>query len=267
MIKTILLGIIQGLTEFLPVSSSGHLVLSRHFLNQGESTGDLSLEVFLHLGSLLAVFIFFRKEISALFMSLFKWDKSEKSIEHHQQIFYILIATAVTGIIGLSFKDLIENLFSNAILVAIFLSVTGIIIFFSDKIRTGQLKSGEIGFFRALFIGLGQAIAITPGISRSGTTIAFSLFSGMKREEAASFSFLLSIPAILGANIMEFESLSTLNMADLVNYLAGFIAAFISGYLVIGFLLKMIQKAQLKYFAFYCWAISLISIILLLAGL
>ncbi|HPM01897.1 MAG TPA: undecaprenyl-diphosphate phosphatase [Candidatus Cloacimonadota bacterium] len=266
MLKTILLGIIQGLTEFLPVSSSGHLVLSQHFLNHGETSGDLSLEVFLHFGSLMAVLIYFRKDIIPLFISLFKWDKGEETKNHHNQIYYILTATFITGIIGIVFKDFIESLFNNALLVSIFLSVTGVIIFFSDKLKSGNFKSGEIGFLKSVFIGLGQAFAITPGISRSGSTIAFSLFTGMKREEAAKFSFILSIPAILGANMMEFKSLTTLNTAEMINYFAGFVAAFVSGYLVIGVLLKMIQKAQLKYFAIYCWIISLVSITLLILG-
>ena len=266
MIKSIIFGIIQGLTEFLPVSSSGHLVLSQHFLNKGVENSDLTFEVFLHLGSLLAVFIYFRKDIANLFLSIFKWDKNENTVNNHKTILYLLIATFVTGIFGFTCKDFFESLFSNALLVAVFISVTGIILFISDKLSEGKLNTHDLGFKKSLLIGLGQTIAITPGISRSGTTIAFSLFTKMKREEAARFSFLLSIPAILGANIGEINSLLNLNKLAFINYSAGFLAAFISGYLVIGLLLSMIKKAKLKIFSYYCWTVSLISIILISLG-
>lgn len=266
MLKSIVLGIIQGLTEFLPVSSSGHLVLSQHFMNKGAESADLTFEVFLHLGSLLAVFLFFRKDIYNLLKSLFQWDGSLQTKNTHKTVLWLLLATFVTGAFGFAFKDFFESLFSNALMVAVFLSGTGIILYVSDKIYSKDLLSHQLGWKKALLIGFGQAIAITPGISRSGTTIAFSLFTGLKREEAARFSFLLSIPAILGANLSEFSALTSLNSTVMLNYFVGFVAAFISGYLVIELLLNIIKKAQLKIFSFYCWTISAISIVLILMG-
>ncbi|HOE90850.1 MAG TPA: undecaprenyl-diphosphate phosphatase [Candidatus Cloacimonadota bacterium] len=266
MIKTLILGIIQGLTEFLPVSSSGHLVLAQHFLNKGAISPDLSLEIFLHFGSLIAVLIYFYKDILELCISCFKWDKSEKTKSLHKQVYFIIAATFITGIIGILFEEFIEALFSKALVVAFLLIVTGIILFISDKLKAGKLKIEELGFFKALFIGLGQAIAIAPGISRSGTTIVFSLFTGLKRDEAAKFSFILSIPVILGANLLKIKDLLALDSSVLLNYFVGFIGAFVSGLLVISLLLKMIRNAQLKYFAYYCWLVSLITIILIIHG-
>ncbi|MCB5249925.1 MAG: undecaprenyl-diphosphate phosphatase [Candidatus Cloacimonadales bacterium] len=266
MIKTILLGIIQGLTEFLPVSSSGHLVLAQHFFSKGEFSTDLTLEIFLHLGSLVAVIIYFRKDLLKLCLSCFKWDKSPETNSLHRQVYYLLAATFVTGVIGILFEDIIEKLFSNALYVAVLLIITGLILYISDKIKVGKLQVDELGFPRSLIIGLGQAFAIAPGISRSGTTIAFSLFTGMKRDEAARFSFLLSIPVILGANLLKIKELFALNGSQLIEYSIGCAAAFISGILVISLLLQMIKKANLKYFAYYCWLVSLLTIIFILIG-
>lgn len=266
MIKTIILGIIQGLTEFLPVSSSGHLVLSQHFLNKHISNENISLEVFLHLGSLLAVLIYYRKDILTLFYSLFKWNKTKETQNNHRIILFLIISTVATGIIGISFKESFEHLFNQPILVSIFLFITGIILIFSDKLKHTVKRIEELNYKKSVLIGLGQAIAILPGISRSGTTIVFSIFAGLKREEAAKFSFLLSIPAILGANILEFNNILNLDSSLLITYCIGLLSALISGLLVIKLLLKLINNSKLKYFAYYCFAVSGLSMILLLLG-
>ncbi len=264
LIKSIILGIVQGLTEFLPVSSSGHLVLVEHFLKT-TADNNLTFEVFLHLGSLLAVLIFFRKDILELLKSLVYY-KDPGYKDNRKIVLWLMIGTIITGIIGVKFNDLFESLFSNPLLVACMLSITGLILFFSDKIKKKGVNLPEMGWKRAAIIGLGQSIAITPGISRSGTTIAFSLFTGLQRSQAARFSFLLSIPAILGANLKEFSNFKALDSGLFLDYILGFLAAFISGYLVIGFLLKIINAAKLKIFSYYCWSISVITIILLLLG-
>ncbi|HOD18305.1 MAG TPA: undecaprenyl-diphosphate phosphatase [Candidatus Cloacimonadota bacterium] len=267
LINAVLMGLIQGLTEFLPISSSGHLVLYRYFFGQTNNTGDISLEVFLHLGSLLAVIIFFWKDIIDLIASLFHWKDAVGSNKHrrnHLILFYLIIATAVTGIINLLFGSKIEAVFNQPLLVAIFLSVTGVFIFCSDLVKKNEIPSYGMGIWRSVGIGLGQGIAMLPGISRSGTTIAVSIFCGINRADAATFSFLLSLPAILGANLNEFKTLTTLQSSQLLNYLCGALAAFVTGYLVISFLINLIKKAKLKYFAFYCWFISALSVILIL---
>jgi undecaprenyl-diphosphatase len=142
------------------------------------------------------------------------------------------------------------------------LLVTGIILFISDKFNSQRFAMPKIGWKRSVIIGLGQSFAMFPGLSRSGTTIAVGIFSGLKREDAARFSFLLSVPAILGANILKISELSQLSAEYVPSYLGGAIAAFISGYAVISWLLKLVKKSKLKYFSYYCWLLAIISIVI-----
>lgn len=264
-LKAIILGIIQGLTEFLPVSSSGHLILGGHFLKFHKP--DISFEIILHLGSLLAVLIYFRKDIQMLLNSLFKFkDKSPKNVNNRKILFYLLIATFVTGIIGYAFSDLFEKMFTTPLVACVMLIVTGIILFISDIFRNTRLDASQTGIGRSLLIGLGQSFAIVPGISRSGSTIAIGIFTGLKREQAARFSFLLSIPAILGATLLKIDAIINLESQFIIKYILGTIFAFISGYLVIAWLIKLVKKQKLKYFSYYCWLIAIISGILILTG-
>jgi len=158
-------------------------------------------------------------------------------------------------------------LFSKPLYPAIFLSITGLIVFISDKIKTGKLKSENIGLFKSIGIGLGQSFAILPGISRSGTTIATGIFLGLERKEAARFSFLLSIPAILGSVVLKIKDFRNLPNNLILSYSFGAFAAFISGLLVISVLIKLVQNKKLKYFAYYCWGLSIVSVTLLILGL
>ncbi len=262
----ILLGILQGFTEFLPVSSSGHLVLAQHFLHL-DTAANLTFDIMVHFGSLLAVIIYFWKDIYYLIISLFHWSgSSSKHSSNHWFLLYLLVATIITGIIGFAFKDFFEKQFGNPYVVSCMLIITGIIIFLSDLVPSSQRRIEQMGFFRSLLIGFGQAIAIIPGISRSGTTIAVSLFSGIRREDAARFSFLLSIPAILGASLSDYKNILNLDPSLIGSYIGGVIAAFISGYIVIAFLLEIIRKKRLRYFSFYCWAIAIVSMLLLANG-
>ncbi|MCL2063839.1 MAG: undecaprenyl-diphosphate phosphatase [Candidatus Cloacimonetes bacterium] len=290
--KSLILGIVQGLTEFIPISSSGHLVLFKYLLNV-EMPG-LTFEVFVHLGSLIAVFIYFRKDLKDLIKSVITYknidiNSIDKTRNNRKTVLWLLVASGVTGVLGFLFKDMFENMFEKPLFAACMIAMTGFILFFSDKIKIippstdynaqekssnliqskksiFQPKSGELNLKKAMFIGLGQALAITPGISRSGTTITFALLSGMDRKSAATFSFLLSIPAILGANIADFKNLMSLDSSMIVNSLIGFIAAFISGFLVINWLIKLIIKAKLHYFSYYCWGAALIFSLVILLG-
>jgi len=265
LLQSVFLGIVQGLTEFLPVSSSGHLVLMQHFLKL-ETGGDVAFEVFLHLGTLLAVLIYFRKLIFDLAISLFRWKDSPQNQAHRYNralIMYIAVATLGTGIVYLIFGNIFEALYDRPLIVSIMLLVTGAIVFASDYMKGGSIPSVSMGLVRSFIIGLVQGLAIIPGISRSGSTIGASLFAGLKRKDAASFSFLLSIPAILAANLREFSALASLQPAQILIYLAGFMAAFGVAWLVISLLIGMVQRGNLKYFAFYCWAIGLLGIVLL----
>ncbi|MBT3756098.1 MAG: undecaprenyl-diphosphate phosphatase [Candidatus Cloacimonetes bacterium] len=261
--KAVLLGIIQGLTEFLPISSSGHLVLAEHYLKFNNP--DISFEIILHLGSLFAVLLYFHKDISSLLKSLFLFKNKETiHTRNRNTIFYLLVATTVTGILGLYFEEPLTKAFSSLYIPSFMLIITGFILYISDKIEPSGIKTYQLGVKKSILIGLVQAFAILPGISRSGTTITVGIFAGLDREEAARFSFILSIPAILGANIHKFSSILNLDRSLWVSYILGTFAAFISGYAVISFLITIVKKQKLKYFAIYCWLIAIITLILYL---
>lgn len=259
--KAIILGIIQGLTEFLPISSSGHLVLAEHYLNFNNP--DISFEIILHLGSLFAVLLYFRKDILSLIKSLILFKNKElQHVKNRNTVFYIIVATTVTGILGLYFEDPLTKAFSSLYIPSFMLIITGFILYISDKIEPEGIKTHQLGIKKSILIGLAQAFAILPGISRSGTTITVGIFAGLDREEAARFSFILSVPAILGANILKFSSIINLDKSLWLAYFLGTVAAFTSGYLVISFLISVVKKQKLKYFAFYCWLIAIITLIL-----
>lgn len=267
-LQAIFLGIVQGLTEFIPVSSSGHLVLAQYFFGL-ESVDNITFEVFMHLGTLLAVLIFFRRQIWELIRSLFYWKPSLENETHRQNramIVYLVIATLVTGVFYLIFKDLLKQAYQSPLLVSFMLIITGAMIFASDFVKNTSTPASGTGFLKSAFIGLAQGLAIMPGISRSGATITASLFCGIKRKDAAQFSFLLSIPAILAANLSEFSALMSLDSRVFGIYMAGFLASFVAGYLVIAALIRLIQAGSLKYFAYYVWLIALVSIAYILAS-
>lgn len=259
-IHGILLGILQGITEFIPVSSSGHLVLGIEFLNFPRP--DIGFEIFLHFGSVIAVLLYFRHDLISLCSSIIHFrDKSEEKVRSRFIVLYLLIATLVTGVIYMLFGDYFETAFSSIPFVIAMLCVTGLILFFSDKIKSRDFNSADLGVKRSIIIGLGQSLAMFPGISRSGTTIASGILVGLRRSEAARFSFLLMIPAILGANLVNFVKITSIEQNMILPYILGMIAAFISGYLVIALLIRMIKRKQLKYFAYYCWTIALVSFV------
>jgi len=259
-IQAIVLGIVQGLTEFIPVSSSAHLVLVPHFF--GWNTPPIIFDIILHLGTLVAILIFFWKDILRLFTS------------DRRYIFLIIIACIPTGIMGFLFKDFFESLFENPFGVSILLLVTGFILWISPSKRDNARPATEdlagkrttISFVDAIWIGFAQGCAIAPGISRSGATIVTGLFRGLSGEMAVRFSFLLSIPAILGAlvfKIKDFQLQSSL-INQATTYLLGGIAAAISGYLAIKVVFKTIKTGKFKYFAIYCWILGTIGLLVAL---
>jgi undecaprenyl-diphosphatase len=264
LISAIVLGIIQGLTEFLPISSSGHLVIFQHLLNFNQP--GILFDITVHLGTLLAVLIYFRNDVYHLISSIFTWGKRRsQEVRFYQQfLLYLLIATGITGILGFAFKNILESFFSNLLLVGIMLLVTGLILFISDKIKKNERERLTVP--ASLLIGLAQSIAIIPGISRSGSTIATGIFCGLKRELAARFSFLLSIPAIFGAGILNLKDLSeeTITNGVWLPYLLGGIAAAIVGYFSIAILISLITRAKLSYFSYYCWIVGCITITIIL---
>jgi len=265
-IKAIILGIIQGLTEFIPVSSSGHLVFANYFL--GFEIKDISFDIVVHIGTALAVIIYFRKDLLKLISALYNYKSTEeRDVNNRKILFYLAISTLITGIIGITFKDWIESIFHNPMFAAFMLLITGMILFIADTFEVNKIKnSGEMGWIRAVLIGLGQAFAILPGISRSGTTITMGIITGLDKEEVARYSFLLSLPAILGAALLSVRKFSQIETGHIVGYILGGIAAFFAGYWVIGVLLNIIKKRKLKVLAVYCWVIAFVVIFLIMKG-
>jgi len=235
LLDAIVLGIVQGLTEFLPVSSSGHLVVMQSFLKNFSQPGVL-FDVTLHLGTVIAVLLYFRKRFI-------------KILTNKKLLLLLLVSTAVTGVIGVAFKDAFEKMFSDIKLVGASFIVTAIILLFAEKVKPGNKTEKEMTWLNALFIGLIQGIAIIPGISRSGSTIAGGLFAKLDRKFAAEFSFLLSVPAVLGAAVLQTRDLTKADMVniDIVFYLSGLIAAAVAGYVCTKLLVQIIQKQRSYY--------------------
>ncbi len=269
-VSSFFLGVVQGLTEFLPVSSSGHLVFFQNLL--GFKEPEILFDVSLHLGTLLAVFVFFRADLMQIVLDikgyltdLISKKETVSSINkrpHALFALWVIIGTIPTGIIGLLFKDTLESLFGKVHLVGIMIIVTGIILAITRLIPKGYMKRDKIGLITALIVGISQGVAITPGISRSGTTIVCGLLCGMERELAARFSFLLSIPAIIGAMILQLTS-HDFHAMQYTPMIIGFIVSVITGFLALKILMKMVKRGNLSWFAPYCWAIGLMVIFIL----
>jgi undecaprenyl-diphosphatase len=250
--QAIFLGLVQGLTEFIPVSSSGHLVILQHFFEIREN--QLLFNVVLHIGTLIPIFIIFWDDIRDII--LLKKNKRKES-------YYILIGIIPTAVIGILFEDFFEKLFSNFYSAALMLIITGIILYFAEKINSNKRSEekkeiNDLKFWQPLVVGIAQGGAIIPGISRSGTTIAASLFQGLNRKAAARFSFLMSIPVIGGAGFLEFLDVLESNSLelDLSLLIFGFLAASISGYFALKLLLKVLVENKLRYFSYYCWSVA-----------
>jgi len=242
--QAIFLGILQGLTEFLPVSSSGHLVIAQYFCPQ-ISQSPLILDITLHLGTLLALCLYFRKDLKNMLLN------------PHTAI-PIMVATLVTTAVALPLKPFIEAAFHSPRLACLMLLFTGTFLFFAAKIRNNNRT--QVGWREAVSIGLAQALAVLPGISRSGTTISTGVYLGLTGEMAGRFSFLIAIPAIFGAGLLELKDISTLPSGLFIPYTIGFLSSFLTGLWAIRWLLKILTHTQNKliYFAYYCWLIGLI---------
>ncbi|MDO8885437.1 undecaprenyl-diphosphatase UppP [Candidatus Oleimmundimicrobium sp.] len=255
--QAVILGIVQGITEFAPISSSAHLVLIPDLM--GWAQPDLSFDVMLHLGTLTAVICFFRSEISELFIAFvngFK-KKTARQKPECQLAWLIIIGTIPAIFIGLLFQDFFEGLFSNPLTVSLLLMVTGTFLWISEAASKKLRVLDDISLSDTLIIGLAQGCAIAPGISRSGATIAAGLFRGLNRDSAARFSFLLAIPIILGAVILKTGDFICLyGEQKSMPLLAGFLAAAVSGYLCIKYLLNYLKKGRLTIFAYYCWFVG-----------
>lgn len=269
LIQAIFLGLLQGLTEFLPVSSSGHLVLFSSLIGVNEPS--IVFEILLHFGTLVAVFIFFWQDIIKLIKSginLIMHIGNTRAIirtdPYASVVVMIIIGSIPTVIVALLFKDIVSELFNAPAFTGYMLIVTGTILFISSKVRPGKKQLEKLGIIDGLVVGVGQALAVLPGISRSGTTIAAGLLRKIKREDAARFSFLLSIPAILGSQVFAIEELFVTKTveASLGVMLIGTVVAAVVGYVAIKLLLSFVRCGRLGYFSYYTWFVGLLVVLL-----
>ena len=256
--QALFLGVVQGLTEFFPVSSSGHLVFFQSLF--GLKDPPIFFDVLLHLGTLLAVVVFFRDDILKILEAVKEGLTGKKeSSSGRKLLIWIIVSSIPTGIMGFLFKDWFESVFASPKLVGGMLLVTGMVLWLTRFVRGKERGAGKMNWKDALLIGIGQGVAIIPGISRSGATISTGLFCGLDRELSGKFSFLLSIPAILGATVLEFRKIES--SSEIVISLLGTGAAFCVGLLALRLLMPVIRQGQLFRFAYYCWAVGLVMII------
>ncbi|UKN00904.1 undecaprenyl-diphosphate phosphatase [Paracrocinitomix mangrovi] len=252
-LEAIVLGVIQGLTEFLPVSSSGHLVLANSVLdNDLDPDKSMLMTVVLHFATACSTVVIFRKELLIIFKGLFqfKWnDEAKFSVK-------IILSMIPAVLVGLFLEDQIESFFNgNVLLVGCMLLVTGLLLFLADKAKNTEK---QVGFSAALIIGLSQAIAILPGISRSGATISTAVLLGIDRDKSARFSFLMVVPLIFGLMAKDMMSDKiAFDTADFAPLAVGFIVAFVTGLLACNWMIALVKKAQLKYFSFYCFLVGI----------
>ena len=260
LIDSIILGIVQGLTEFLPVSSSGHLELGKALLGDDSIPEDsLVFTVVLHFATALSTLIIFRQDIVTLITALLKFEWNEDT----QFIVKIMISMLPAGFLGLVFESELEALFGNNImLVGLMLIITAVLLFLADRAKKTTKK---VGFWGAFIIGISQAVAMLPGISRSGATISTSVLLGNDKSKAARFSFLMVIPLIFGKIAKDLLSgdlsYTTENFGSLS---AGFIAAFLAGLFACKLMIRLVKNSQLKYFAYYCFGVGALAVILTL---
>ena len=271
LLSAILLGLVQGITEFLPISSSGHLAIAEQLLSfTGASNVPGFFDVLLHLGTLFAVFVAYWQDIKDMVVEFFC---GVRDIARHstptpvpparRMILLIILATLPLFVI-LPVKEKVEGLAGNLTFVALALIATGCLLYASDRVPKGRKTAKNATLIDALAVGIGQAIATCPGISRSGTTITVGCFMGFERSFAVRFSFLMSIPAILGANILSLKDAleGSIIWADVPVYLVGVVVAAASGYACIRLLKMIAEKGRFGAFAYYCWAVGLVTLIL-----
>jgi undecaprenyl-diphosphatase len=250
-LQALILGLVQGLTEFLPVSSSGHLVLAQELM--GVENGGITFEVLVHFATLLSVLIYFRGILRRLFLSILPPFKPELAGDR-KKVGYLAAGTLPAVVAGLTFRDFFEGVYENPQAVSLFLLATGTILFLPRWMaRRGNLA---VKLPSALAMGIGQAFAILPGISRSGSTIVAGMLAKTRPSDAAEFSFLLAIPAIAGATVLELKGMleEGVGREELINYATGGFVAFASGLLAIYTVLTAVRRGKFEWFAYYCYA-------------
>tara|TARA_Y100000034_G_scaffold129862_1_gene187115 strand:- start:1155 stop:1916 length:762 start_codon:yes stop_codon:yes gene_type:complete len=250
LLHAIILGVIQGITEWLPVSSSGHLVIAQNLFSLGS---EVVFDLWLHIATLLVIFTVFRKDIISILRAVLTWDSKSKEFKWG---LYVLLANIPILVVGFFLRNYISTLFASTTVVGVALLFTATILFVSEK----RTIPHEVNFKNSIVTGIFQAMAIVPGISRSGTTISSGLLQGISKQDAAKFSFLMAIPAFIGAGILKAGEISA-GMFSLP-YLIGFLTALIVGYFSLKLLLRIIEQKKLHYFAYYCAILGVIVLIL-----
>lgn len=284
LINAIIMGLVQGIAEFLPVSSSGHLAIMKQILHMNTETG-LLFDVLLHIGTLAAIFIAFWDDIKELIVEGFRiigdflinggrflknltskdkvQYKKMVTTPYRRFVMLVIVSTIPTGIIGLLFQDRIEQAGMTLLLPGICLILTGLLLTIADKLKTGKKNEETATYKDAILLGLSQGIATLPGLSRSGTTITAGLMRGFDRSFAVKYSFIMSIPAVLGAAILELKDLrpDMISSSNLFNYFIGMVVAGVVGYICIKTMLVIVRGKKFKYFAYYCFVVGLIAVI------
>lgn len=269
-LSAVILGLVQGVAEFLPISSSGHLAILQKFFRLADVEHDhMFFDVLLHLGTLIAVFAAYRRDIADLIREFFRMLRLQPTPRHQRpdypkrRMILMLILATLPLFLVLPVKDYVEGLYTNTFFIAGALLVTGGLLFLSDRFSRGSKDEKSIRISDALFVGCAQAIAVVPGLSRSGTTIAAGMNRGFDRSFAVKFSFLLSIPAVLGANILSLiDAVQTgFDSSLLPVYLVGVLVAMISGYASIILLRYIAGKGRFGGFAYYCWGVAIITLV------
>lgn len=281
-LEAILLGIIQGLTEFLPVSSSGHLAIFERFFGIKQAT--ISFDVFLHLGTLIAVFLVYWKDIikliretisiivdvcnniKELVLSIAKRKEAEYrrivTSAYRKFALLVIVSTIPTGILGILLKDIVGKASATLIVPGICLLITAALLYVSDRLPDGDRTPKNTNWIHAIFIGIIQGLATFPGISRSGSTITAGVFCGMRRDFVVKYSFLMSIPAILGAVVLEIpEMKADIAKTSALAYILGVLFAAVVGYICIKTMLVIVKKKKFTYFSYYCVLMGIVAII------
>ena len=270
--SSVILGLIQGITEFLPISSSGHLAIAEHLLHTSGMKTPEFFDVLLHLGTLVAVFIAYWSDIRDMIVELIAGarDLARRStpnpVPPARRLILLIIVSTLPLFVVLPVKDLVEGLADNMYFVAGALLVTGCLLFASDRVKKGRKTEKSATLVDALLVGVGQAIATCPGISRSGTTITAGCFVGFDRKFAVRYSFLMSIPAILGANILSLKYAFEAGIiwGDVPVYLVGVAVAAVVGYACIRLLKMIAEKGRFGFFAYYCWIVGALTLVMTL---
>jgi undecaprenyl-diphosphatase len=266
-IKAVIFGIIQGLTEFIPISSSGHLVIFQNLLGLEDTSQYIMFDILLHIGTLVSVLFFYWKDVLGLIKSFFSIindtikGKANLKQKEHRLLIAVIIGT-LPLFVAVLIKSKIESLFSSIFCVGFSLLVTGVILFLTDKIGNNNKTNDDIPYKSAFIVGLFQLFAILPGISRSGSTIFGGVLSGFKKEFAVKFSLLLSIFAILGATAASVPDVITGGGISATPFqcVLGMLTSAVSGIMAIKFLVRVLNKGKFKYFAFYCWAVGILTL-------